>query len=570
MSRRGSIRRMVGPLLLALATPGALPAPARGQAAPPPPTPLPMGPAPSSVVVPPGAMAAEVSYPVLPPGVQVVRLQPPPGAVVEVLAPETEPVPATDPTVVGMRVGVAYQLRVTGLEGRPEAEAFPVVEVVGHVHRPPVVEPSRFPIRIPLNREDLEAAVDRGQLTTEVVYLEDPEQATPITLPKDELPSATLTATEDPVKVAAALGRVMAIVRIGSRTPGTEGARGPDPLMGLANVPCPFSNLEGGHCPLPCGPARGTPPAQDRAWLPRDEFLCDGGDRAEAMHFGGDGNLRGIDPRDASIQFRVQDQLRPRVLPTNVVCIYSPRFAVVRVSVGPIQAEVVQPLRGLENLQRDSTRELTQGPIPLIRQEPPVLLRHRARASEAALNVVASTHAEYRVLQGFDTIAKTAPVTQVQVTMVAKNRQQASLANGAIPPLTIKTAEGVVVTGIIQGANQRVMAWKPQELAAVETPPDRPGLAIIKRASAGVADSGDLISFVLQYRNMGNLPITALSVVDSLVPRLEYVAGSAQGPAGTVFSSGENRAGGTELRWDLPRALAPGQEGRVTFSARVR
>src|SRR6201999_1352016 len=108
---------------------------------------------------------------------------------------------------------------------------------------------------------------------------EDPEQAVPITLPKDEVPTATLTATEDPIKVAAALGRVMAIVRIGARTPGPEELEGgPDGLMAMARVACPFASSDGGRCPLPCGPARGTPPPRDRTWLPRDEFLCDGGD----------------------------------------------------------------------------------------------------------------------------------------------------------------------------------------------------------------------------------------------------------------------------------------------------
>ena len=52
--------------------------------------------------------------------------------------------------------------------------------------------------------------------------------------------------------------------------------------------------------------------------------------------------------------------------------------------------------------------------------------------------------------------------------------------------------------------------------------------------------------------------------------RLGYVAGSARGPAGTVFSAAENRAGGTELRWDLPAAIPPGGEGYVSFEAEVR
>src|SRR5690606_25901426 len=88
----------------------------------------------------------------------------------------------------------------------------------------------------------------------------------------------------------------------------------------------------------------GTPPPPGKPWIPRDEYLCDGGDHAEPAHFGGDGGLRGIDPRDAVIQ--VDDNRRQRILPTNRVCIYAPRFAMVRTSVGPNEDVVVQsPIR---------------------------------------------------------------------------------------------------------------------------------------------------------------------------------------------------------------------------------
>ena len=60
------------------------------------------------------------------------------------------------------------------------------------------------------------------------------------------------------------------------------------------------------------------------------------------------------------------------------------------------------------------------------------------------------------------------------------------------------------------------------------------------------------------------------AIVDSLLPRLEYVKGSAQGPRETVFSSGENRVGSTELKWELPGVIAPGASGHVSFQAVVR
>ncbi len=104
----------------------------------------------------------------------------------------------------------------------------------------------------------------------------------------------------------------------------------------------------------------------------------------------------------------------------------------------------------------------------------------------------------------------------------------------------------------------------------METPPDRPGLAVVKRVSAEEALPGDTLTFRIDYRNMGNTPIRGVSIVDSLLPRLEYVKGTSQGPKGTVFSANENRVGSSELNWTLPGVIVPGASGYVSFKAIVR
>jgi uncharacterized repeat protein (TIGR01451 family) len=114
------------------------------------------------------------------------------------------------------------------------------------------------------------------------------------------------------------------------------------------------------------------------------------------------------------------------------------------------------------------------------------------------------------------------------------------------------------------------MSWKPYEMKGLETPPNRPGMAIIKRVSASEAEPGETLTFEITYRNMGNTPIRSAAIVDSLLPRLEYVKGSAKGPQGTVFSSGENSVGSDELKWEIPGVIAPGASGRVSFQAVVR
>jgi uncharacterized repeat protein (TIGR01451 family) len=507
--------------------------------------------------------------PSLPNEIQVVRFQAPVGTKIEILGPE--PVPIDTPETpggitVGLRVGVGYRLKVSDFPTRPGAVLYPVIEIVGHLHRPPGIDPARFPIRVIFREDDIEDIVYGGRLVTQVIYLEDPEQALPIHLPKDEIPSVTISPAEEPLKVASALGRVMAIVRLGGRTPTAEEITG-SPIFEIPAVPCPFGGPNGTRCEMACGPATGTPPEGGKLWMPKDEFLCDGGDRATPSHFGGDGTLRGIDPRDAVIRFR--DDKRPRILPTNVVCIYAPRFGLVRASIGAFENTTVDVLRGLDLLQRQSVSEAKQGPIRMVQNQSPELNRHRSRASAMKGREIVGGHVEVRVLIGIDNLTHLKGFKLLQGVELAKNRQKAAGNVESIFPQGIKSGEGPVVTGIYQGAGEQVMAWKPQEIAGVEVPPNKPGMAVIKRVSTGQAEPGDVITYSIQFRNMGNIPITQVRIVDSLLPRLEYVARSAQGPAGTVFTAAENQAGGMQLRWDVG-TIAPGAEGYVSFDAKVR
>ena len=179
-------------------------------------------------------------------------------------------------------------------------------------------------------------------------------------------------------------------------------------------------------------------------------------------------------------------------------------------------------------------------------------------------------HAEVRILQGYEDVTSLAGNITIQGTQTAAARQKASLARTSIRAVQIRTAESAVVTGIVQGASTAVMAWKPHDVIGVEEPPNAPGMAVIKRVSADTAEPGDVVTFSIQFRNMGNTPIVSVSIVDSLLPRLRIRDRQAQGPKGTVFSAGPNSAGSTELRWDLQGAVDPGAEGYVSFQTKVR
>ena len=506
---------------------------------------------------------------VLPDDVQVVRFQGPNGMKVEVLGPAAEAVPPGDGkglATVGLRVGVGYSLRVSNIPDRPGVELYPMVEILGHLHRPSGIDPSKYPIRVVFRDLDIEAAADRGQLVTQVIYLEDPESAVPLKLDKDDPPFVTVGPAEDPTRVARALGRVMAVVRIGGRQPSVEELQGPAGVAGIPGGPCPYLSADGSACRMPCGPV--CTPAPTRKTKPRDEFLCDGGDNGEPLHYGGNGGLLGIDPRDALVNFEADG--RPRVLPTNIICVFAPRFASVRVAVGASEALGAATARMNERLERQELAAVNQGPKKLAIAQAAEIGRVRTRAGGLSSRVYASEGSEVRILSGFDapTIITTDKLVQSADRKIQV--QKAGVMKIRLKAEGLKSAESPVITGIVAGPSQMVMTWPPREVAGVEVPPRKPGLAVVKLVSADEAEAGDTLTYTIKYRNMGNVPIRAMTIIDSLLPRLEYVASSAQGPAGTVFTFGENKAGSLELRWDLPGAVAPGAEGAVTFQAIVR
>jgi hypothetical protein len=128
------------------------------------------------------------------------------------------------PLGVGMLVGCVYRVCAFNLPFRPGVEVYPTIEVIDRLYAPPGQE-TRFPIQIELAREDLDQAAD-GKFVTRVVYLENPEAALPAQASRTQPNWFDAPPGSDPLAVADALGRPVAIVRVGGRVPDRE--RGPD------------------------------------------------------------------------------------------------------------------------------------------------------------------------------------------------------------------------------------------------------------------------------------------------------------------------------------------------------
>lgn len=529
------------------------------------------------------ASALKPSYVVLPQDVQVISIQTPPETKKRILGPEPFPGLAVQQSkeghlIAGLRVGTTSIVEFIEPQGRDAQNIYASIEIYGHLHRPADIDPLRYPLRVTLSNAEIEAILDQGRMITRVIYLEDPKTAIPYQAEPDRLPTAELSANEDPFRVARALGRIMAVVRFGTRQPTAEEVQ----QLSVSRLPltgarCLYVSKTGDGCRMSCptvtcapAPVAASCLPPNRPGLPGDEYLCDGGDDGRLATSTAKSNV-GIEPRDAIVQFGVGDGPNARrMLPTNIVCLFSPRFAATEVRTGtnenvvvqgPIMERNAQYMHGLRN------RELG---VKLTLNQPPIMNRVTQRASGIINRQTADAKIELRILGGYETIQLVKEHEKIQPPVISKNREKAMLSNNKVRPIGIKTAESVVVTGIEQSASEKVMTWTPHEAVGSEPVPGTPGLMVIKQVSTEEAIPGEEVEFTIEFRNMGNVAIKSVSVIDSLLPRLEYVKGSAQGPKGTVFTANANSVGSTELRWDLPAPLAPNESGKVSFKALVR
>lgn len=133
--------------------------------------------------------------------------------------------------MAGLMVGAVYRFRVTGIPKALGAELYPTVELIGRLYPPPGLE-TLYPIPINLSQSDLEEALD-GNLVTRVVYLEDPQTATPLAQKRTDSRPIDIPLDQDALATADSFGRPVAIVRIGSKSPPRSPALQPQFYFGF-------------------------------------------------------------------------------------------------------------------------------------------------------------------------------------------------------------------------------------------------------------------------------------------------------------------------------------------------
>ncbi len=124
------------------------------------------------------------------------------------------------PAQTRLAVGHTYRLKITGLPGFPGVDLYPSVEILDQLH-PPQGHEDVYSIPLVITQDEIAKALE-GRMVTKVVYLEPPRQAVGV---QRSLAESTTTMPNRANLFAEAdrLGRPMAIIRLGSRTPSLSG-----------------------------------------------------------------------------------------------------------------------------------------------------------------------------------------------------------------------------------------------------------------------------------------------------------------------------------------------------------
>jgi uncharacterized repeat protein (TIGR01451 family) len=302
---------------------------------------------------------------------------------------------------------------------------------------------------------------------------------------------------------------------------------------------------------------------------PKDEYLCDGGDLNHDVYVKRDWTVVGLDQQDTVAHFDTRDG-QTLVAASNCVCVYSPRFAAVRQVSSPIIYEGHERMAGIEKPTKVNIHEETRGPKTAFQPEQPIAqigldqvqrLRERTRGllvDQATRLVLAAEaflpHEDLLFIQRgeFDASEKARLAQRV----------------AAAETWTYNQAPQVLIEG--QPAVEARGTATPQITYTYETG-GKPCLRLCKIADKSEAKPGEIIQFTLRFDNLGEQKIGNVTIIDNLMPRLEYVAGSAQSSLKAIFSTQEQLPGESlVLRWEIEEPLEVNQGGIVRFQARVR
>ncbi len=301
---------------------------------------------------------------------------------------------------------------------------------------------------------------------------------------------------------------------------------------------------------------------------PRDEYLCDGGDAGLPVGVRANWHIDGLEQEDTIAHYDTVDG-RTIVTPSNQVCVYAPRFGVVRRMVDLHEYARYDMPHGFEDPISLAKIDENESVATSLSQLEPTI--HRDNNGPSALRnrqQLGELDQDIRLAE-FDGVL--APYADLQIVRAGAldNGEKALLARGSLAAITWSADQSPQITIDNDQAHAAVHDAQPGVVYHTNEP-NKPRLRLIKLASTGFAHPGDEIEFTLRFDNIGSREMGNVTIVDNLTNRLEYVPESAKSSLEADFSTEPNSGGSSVLRWEIKDPLAAGQGGILQFKCRVR
>ena len=513
---------------------------------------------------------------------------------------------------VRLAVSQSYRVRLSDLPEFPGIELFPSIEVLDRLH-PPAGHGDSFPLPITFAIEEIDAAV-QGQMITKVVYLEQPQFASPFELTSDTA-VRTLNARVNLIEEADKAGRPLALIRLGGRLPSSHemhgaffGSGAPVLVGRVSNLPgnqrrenrnragSQQTSLAGQVENLPHENAVTFTEAEPRvrltshaaaqeatsektkpqltanpklAELYPDEYLFDGGDQGYPVHYDREFML-GLESEDTIAEYQ-DDKGNRRVKPSNRVAIYAPRFAAVRSANGLREDFNVQRLASnFDQIQGAGMRHQVAGKTHLQRDRlQGVRMRSRANGllGKATRDGVTSSKgiAQHTKLLNLFEDAQFLHDGQFRQSEIAR------LNAGQTAAVTWSRELNPVIVANLSAGQEVYATFKVAEMTGSEESHKQPGrLRIVKLADTAVAKPGDVITFTVRFDNLGDRELRNVRIIDNLTPRLDYEEDSATSDREGSIDVDDNGEGSQILRFELDGPLPGHTGGVISFQAKLR
>lgn len=301
---------------------------------------------------------------------------------------------------------------------------------------------------------------------------------------------------------------------------------------------------------------------------PRDEYLCDGGDKGLPAGVKEDWKIDGLEQEDTVAHYDTVDG-RTLITPSNQVCIYAPRFGVVRRVIDLHEYESYDAAGGFGQTTALAKIDEQERAVPSINklepninrvEDPASLLLERQQPGEIARDERLAAE-----------IGSLSPYCDLQVVKagILTGDEKVKIARASLAAITWTGDQAPQITIDSRNAVAAVSDRQPGVIYHLEEP-NKPCLRLIKLSSCGSAKQGEIVEFTLRLDNVGNREMGNVTVVDNLTTRLEYVPDSAKASVEADFSTEPNSGGSEVLRWEIKEPLDAGAGVILQFKCKVR